>query len=593
MSRNVSIISCKGYKYIRVCESYRNAQGQPRSKVIENHGRLDAALTKDPDYVVKLKERVARENEAARAARFKALEDDAQTRIRRLQRTASGEPDYSCVKPLNIGAALIRQVWKDLALPQVFRYLQSKSKIEYSYDKAAFLLSSERILHPGSKRNTFYGRDRSIVPFDEISDINVIYRVLDRLSQDKANIVRHLNREINKRLNRTVTAAFYDVTTYAFESRNADELRNFGLSKDHKVNEVQVVLGLVMDEYGIPIDYDLFEGSTSEFGTMLPMIKRIRHDYDLKKLVVVADRGLNSNENLLQLRDLQCDFVIAQKIKNCAEEQQAIVLDSANWQSVLTDDDGVVISYKTLDVKKEIYETRVSPKTGRKYKVGKPIDELDVRWIVSYSRSRAKKDNSDIDRAVEKARKALANGTNLLKARGYRSLIDIPKGEGTPKLDLEKIAEARKWAGYYAVCTNLKAESSQDVMAIYRNLWRIEDCFRVSKSMLETRPCFVWTPEHIRGHFMSCYISLVLEKYMAHVLQSHSTEFTAEKICRALRSAIVVYDDDVQYPQYQRAYETETGFDEMLRIFGLEPPLRREDKRSLAKKLRLKEISAG
>ena len=101
---------------------------------------LDAALAKDPDYVVKLKERVSRENEAARAARFKALEDDAQTRIRRLQKTAGGEPDYSCVKPLNIGAALIRQVWKDLALPQVFRYLQSKSKIEYSYDKAALFL---------------------------------------------------------------------------------------------------------------------------------------------------------------------------------------------------------------------------------------------------------------------------------------------------------------------------------------------------------------------------------------------------------------------------------------------------------------------
>ena len=92
---------------------------------------------------------------------------------------------------------------------------------------------------------------------------------------------------------------------------------------------------------------------------------------------------------------------------------------------------------------------------------------------------------------------------------------------------------------------------------------------------------------------MSCYISLVLEKYMVHVLQSHSKDFTAEKICRAMRTAIVVYDDDVQYPQYQRAYEAESGFDEMLRIFGLEPPLRREDKRSLSKKLRLKEISAG
>ena len=92
-----------------------------------------------------------------------------------------------------------------------------------------------------------------------------MYRVLDRLAEDKEAIVKHLNREISSRLNRTVSAAFYDVTTYAFESRKEGELRQFGLSKDHKVNEVQVVLGLVMDAFGIPIDYELFPGSTSEF----------------------------------------------------------------------------------------------------------------------------------------------------------------------------------------------------------------------------------------------------------------------------------------------------------------------------------------
>lgn len=244
----------------------------------------------------------SKENEAERQAKQKQIEDSAQERIRRLEAMAAATPDYSCAKLLNLGNALLRHVWQDdLNLSQVFRYLQSKSSVEYSYDKAAFLLSSRRILHPASKKKTFEQRFDDIVP-SGVEDLNTVYRVLDRLSEDKKAIIRHINRQINKKLDRRISVAFYDVTTYAFESRTVDGTRNFGLSKDHKVNEVQVVLGLVIDEYGIPLDYDLFEGNTSEFSTMLPVIKRIKKTYKLGSLTVVADRGLNSNENLTELK---------------------------------------------------------------------------------------------------------------------------------------------------------------------------------------------------------------------------------------------------------------------------------------------------
>lgn len=104
-----------------------------------------------------------------------------------------------------------------------------------------------------------------------------------------------------------------------------------------------MVLGLVMDEHGIPIDYDLFPGNTSEFSTMIPMIERIRKDYNLTKLVVVADRGLNSNENLSELRKMGCDFVLAQKIRNCKQEQRDQILDDTGWEHVISEQDGVVL----------------------------------------------------------------------------------------------------------------------------------------------------------------------------------------------------------------------------------------------------------
>ena len=592
MSKHVAIVTTQGRKYVRVVESYRNADGKPRSRLLENHGNLDVLEQEDPDYLKNLRARVAAENEAVRKARLEELDNSAQTRIRKLEQSQKGA-DYSCAARLKLGAAVIRQVWKDdLNLPQVFRYLQSKRKIEYSYDKAAFLLCSQRIVSPGSKKKAFEERGSSIVPFDGIADNNVVYRVLDRLAEDKEAIVKHLNREISSKLNRTVSAAFYDVTTYAFESRKEGELRQFGLSKDHKVNEVQVVLGLVMDAFGIPIDYELFPGSTSEFGTMLPMIRRIKTAYDLKTLIVVADRGLNSNENLLGLKDIGCDFVLAQKVKNSTKELRKQILDDGNWDETVMDGDEIVCRYKTMDLSKTVFETKISKTTGRKYQSSKKVDSLDVRWIVSHSQSRANKDNSDIDRAVEKAKKALRGRGSLTSSRGYRSLIKVPKGEGEPSLDMKKIEEARRWAGYYAVCTNLKTKSSQDIMKIYRNLWRIEDCFRVSKTTLEARPCFVWTDSHVRGHFASCFISLVIEKYMQHVLKQKIRDITCDEINAALRGAEVALDDgNPQMPLYLRLYPKEGRFDSILRAFSLEPPCHYETAQSLCKKLRLKDIA--
>ena len=591
MTRHVVVSNIKGHPYVRVCESYRNAQGKPRSRTIENHGRLDICKKDAPDFLEKLRARVAQENEAARKAKGQLIENAAQGRIRRLEAVASPE-NTEGAKVLNIGVALLRQIWKeDLRLTELFRYLQSKTSIEYSYDKAAFLLSAHRILDPSSKKKTFESRKSNIIPCD-IEDINVVYRVLDRLCEDKQAIVRHINRQINKKLNRSITVAFYDVTTYAFESRQPGELLEFGLSKDNKVNEVQVVLGLVMDDNGIPIDYDVFPGNTSEFGTMLPMIKRIKEAYAIETLIVVADRGLNSNENLAGLRDLGCDFVLAQKVRNCTAEQKKSILNDGNWEDTVLGDDGEVLTrYKTIEQKKTLFETKIHPVTGKKVRSSKKIGELDVQWIVSYSNSRATKDNTELDRAIDKAEKAIQNNSALKSSRGYKALIKTPKGRGKPELNEEKISDARTWAGYYAVCTNLTCKTSQEIMRIYRNLWRIEDCFRVSKTALETRPCFVWTTAHVKGHFLSCFISLVIEKYMHHVLKEKLGNITTNEINTALRTACLAYDDaNPQMPLYLRLNVTSSRFDEMLNVFNLKAPGYYETAATLRKKLRLKSI---
>ena len=592
MSKHVSIGLSNGKKYVRILESYRGADHKPHSVHIESRGLLSDLLKKDPNYVENLRKELREENRKEREAKLLALDTRRLERVQKLDEILQGKPDYGFAKTFNIGSALLREVWvNDLNMPQVFRYLQKKSKIEYSYDEAAFLLCSQRILRPASKKKTFEMRDSDIIPFS-IDDINVFYRVLDRLSEDKHNIIRHINREISKRIKRKITVAFYDVTTYAFESRRADELKDFGLSKDHKVNEVQVVLGLVMDENGIPIDYDLFPGNTSEFGTLLPMIKRVKKDYGIKKLTVVADRGLNSNENLVGLKKIGCDFVIAQKLRNCSDEQKALVLSDTEWENTVDENGEILYKFKKIDVTKSIFETHINPETGKKSQSSKPTGTLDVQWVVSYSQARAKNDIDELERSIEKAKKAIQTRSSLTTSRGYRALIKTPKKAGKLELNEEKIAEARRWAGYYAVCTNLENKTSKEIMKMYRNLWRIEDCFRVSKTTLEARPCFVWTEEHIKGHFMSCFISLVIEKYLRYVLKKKIDGITNDEINEALRTANVAYDNgDPTTPIYLRLYSPEGRFDDMLRAFSLEPPQRYETAKSLKKKLKLQSIA--
>ncbi len=595
MPKFIAYTKSGGHTYVRVCSNSREGDGNPHFKHLESHGNLEKLKEKDPNYLEKLQKRLDKENELERKTKLEAFETDAQERIKKMKALLQDKEDYSGAKLLHLGNALLYRVWvEDLNMSRLFYYLKGKSKINYSYDDAAFFLCSQRILRPASKKKTFENRGTDIMP-SSIEDLNVVYRVLNRLSEDKKTIVRHINREINKKLERDITVAFYDVTTYAFESRMADGLREFGLSKDHKVNEVQVVLGLVMDKNGIPIDYDLFPGNTSEFGTLLPMIKRIKKDYGLEKLTVVADRGLNSNENLVNLKKIGCDFVIAQKIRNCTEEQKALILSNDNWEKLVVGEDGEVLCrYKKLDIKKPIFKTGVSPKTGRKTQSSKSTGTLDVRWIVSYSQARAKSDLADLDRAVEKAKKLIQSRSSLATNHGYKALITVPKGQGKPELNEVKIADARRWAGYYAVCTNLTAETSEEIMAIYRNLWKIEDCFRVSKTTLEARPCFVWNAERIKGHFLSCFISLVIERYLLYVLKQKITGITNDEINDTLRHACVAYDNaNVESSIYIKLEERPNRFDEMLGAFSLEKLAHHETARDIQRKLKLPSVYRG
>ena len=591
MPVNVSIVKNGNHQYIRVCQSYRNEKGQPTSRVIENHGRLDLALAKDPQYVEKLRERVKQQNDLEKKAKIELIEKQAAETMQQYQNLASDKNNTQSFHCLNIGMTIVKKLWNDLSLPAIFRYLDRNSRARYSYNDLVFYLCMSRILAPGSKLKNFYDKDDYILDFNQdISNLRVLYRVLDRLSQDKTSLVPSLGHQVGKLTGRKITAAFYDVTTYEFESQSQSELKDFGLSKANKVNEVQVVMGLLMDENGIPVDYELFRGNTSEFGTLCPIIERLKQTYHLQKVVVVADRGLNSNENLSKLVEMKCDFVIAQKIKNLGREMgEKVRTDPWDGVHVDTQTGEVLYQWRKMEVEKPLYETTIDPASGKKTdNRNKETGKLSVTWLVTCSEARAHKDLADLNRKIEKAQKALSSKQSLTSAKGYKGLIKVPKGQGKPELNLEKIRKERQWAGYYAICTNLSDKKHDEIMKQYRQLWRIEDCFRTSKSYLEARPCFVWTDEHINGHFLSCYISLVIEKLAMHLLKQKLPEMTEERFLSAIRQAQVLPLNTDPLNLVYLKVDCNKDFDQICEAMGLGVLSRCESRAGLHKKLKIK-----
>lgn len=591
MPVNVSIVKNGNHQYIRVCQSYRNEKVQPTSRVIENHGRLDLALLKDPQYVEKLRERVKQQNELEKKTKIELIAKQAAETMQQYRNLARDKANTESFHCLNIGMSIVKKLWNELSLPATFRYLDRHSRAHYSYNDLVFYRCMSCILAPGSKLKNFYDKDDYILDFNQdISNLRVLYRVLDRLSQDKTSLVHFLGHQVGKLTGRKITAAFYDVTTYEFESQSQSELKDFGLSKANKVNEVQVVMGLLMDENGIPVDYELFKGNTSEFSTLCPIIERLKQTYDLQKVVVVADRGLNSNENLSKLLEMKCYFVIAQKIKNLGQQVgEKVRTDPWDGVHVDTQTGEVLYQWRKMEVEKPLYETTIDPASGKKtVNRNKETRKLSVTWLVTYSEARAHKDLANLNRKIEKAQKALSSKQSLTSAKGYKGLIKVPKGQGKPELNLEKIRKERQWAGYYAICTNLSDKKHDEIMKQYRQLWRIEDCFRTSKSYLEARPCFVWTDEHINGHFLSCYISLVIEKLAMYLLKQKLPEMTEERFLSAIRQAQVLpLNTDPLNPVYLKV-DCNKDFDQICEAMGLGVLSRCESRAGLHKKLKIK-----
>jgi len=544
----------KGYEVVTVREdTHIPGTKKKKTTIIRRVGKLSELTAEDPGFLEKFKAQVREETIALKEAE-KPITLSLPNGI--ISTPSDVTASYS------FGHAIVNKMWQILGL-DVFLEKESGKRNAGQVKNAVYYLVAHRCSSPDSIRASVLDQER----FAGINPIglDVFYSVLDVLSEQKEALVEHLCTFFKKKTTRKEDIACYDVTTYAFESTKWGTLRLFGFSKAHKNNEVQVVMGLLIDNNGIPITYELFPGNTMDQNTLKDALTRLKDFHHLDSITVVTDRGMNSNDNLLFLHGSGYHFVVSYTLKRSKQEfRDAVFNDETPWAVEQYDGKTGQLTYASKILKQMVeakveltaeevevlkVQRKLEKKRGRCPKYKKEKIEANVH--VTYSMKRADKDAGDRNRMLVRLKDKLENPGKLKAAlmRGGNQYLQMDVDTDAATLDEAKILNAAKFDGYYAVVTDRLDLTTEDVMHIYRGQWKIEESFRILKTDLQARPVFVWTDEHIKGHFAMCYISLCIMRYLQYLMEENGwlVVLSAEEIMKAIFEPLVLLQGD--YPR--------------------------------------------
>ncbi len=496
------IVKAKGHQYLQVLESYRE-EGRAKHRVLANLGNVEA-LVGSPG-LVGLAEKLL---EIAGAPSLRA-EDLVET------------------ARLGYGHVAYQKLWRRLGIDKLLAGAARGRRIRFDLGAAVFLMTADRLLSPRSKL-ACHGAQGSYTGLGPEVDLNHLYRALDVLAEEKENLEEALFAAQRDLFNARVSVALYDVTTFHFESVRADGLRDFGFSKACKFNEVQVVLGLLTDEAGRPVGYDLFPGNTFDGKTLLTALDKLKKRFEIKEVIIAADAGINSAENLLAIERAGYRFVVATPLRKAPAEVKNAALDPEGYHEVPGGEPGEALRIKTIEGRTRII-------TGKDESGARTQTPLATRVVCTWSSKRAEKDRRDRDRLVEKAC-AIEEKTPMDDRRGHRRYVKTDGATRAAGLHTARIEADAQWDGYHAIETNDTTLASAQLLDVYRQLWRIEQSFRIMKTTLETRPIFHWTPRRIHGHFVLCFLAFLLERTLEITLREKEIDASPDAIARALRS---------------------------------------------------------
>jgi transposase len=472
-----------------------------------------------------------------------------------------------------MGQSVLSVIYHELEIDQFLNNRRARWGMKANLEAIFKLLVFGRIIAPDSKYSTWLLREKFLLGNSEFSDDDV-YRTFPFLDEVSNDLQVHMHKKIKERYGRDTSLMYYDVTNFFFEIDDPDEdetdadgtlvegLRKRGCSKEHRPLPI-VQMGLFMDNEGIPVSYGKFPGNNNDVTTFLPMMKRTRDEFELNKMIYVADKGMMSGTNVCNILAQRQGYIISRSARKLDAETRAWLLSDDGYSdtaedfsnSVLADElvrqglkppKGMDKDGTTRTVVRRVKSRLVvaSEKTSVTFDDDKKVSvRVNTRQVAFWSRKYQVKARIDRTEAIENAKR---NGTvfNGHAANKYfrKESYDSETGEilkdvaHARMLDEELIKKDEELDGYYIIETNVigtedgeppwegrarfrdtdllfelnRKVSDGDIVDMYRELWKIEESFKVTKSYLETRPMFVRKPKSIEAHILTCFVALLI-----------------------------------------------------------------------------------
>ena len=448
-------------------------------------------------------------------------------------------------RSFNGGYLFLQQIYHELGLDKICRSITNKYKFSFDLNSILSRLIYGRVIFPASKLATQQLSERFIEP--PHFDVHHIYRALEVLAKESDFSQAELYKNSLKISERKTGILYYDCTNYFFEIEQAEGLKQYGFSKEHKPNPI-VQMGLFMDGDGIPLAFSITEGNTNEQVTLKPLEEKILSDFDLSKFVVCTDAGLASTANRKFNDKGNRAFITTQSLKKLKMHLKEWALDPKNWH-ISGDKKRYDLSIfdpkgdktETASDAHEVFET-YKDKIFYKERWIKE-DGLEQKFIVTFSLKYREYQRNIRTSQIERAEKLIKNNPQKLKKTNqndfkrfisktnFTSEGEIAENESL-SINTSLISQEEIYDGFYGICTNLEDDAAE-IIKVNSRRWEIEECFRIMKSEFKARPIYLSRDDRITAHFITCFISLIIYRLLEKKLDN---KFTCHEIIDGLRS---------------------------------------------------------
>ena len=538
----------KNYTFYYVQKSYRTNDGKCSTKNVERLGTIEDLKARfgDCDPVGEARKYVAELTAAEKASCTPVMVGYSPTAL-----IGKGEQ-----RSYNGGYLFLQKIYYELGLDYVCKKIEKKHRNRFDLNGILSRLLYTRLLYPGSKLSSLEDSRKFFEQPGE--DIHHVYRALSLLATEFNEVQAEVYRRSLRLGKRDTGVVYYDLTNYFFEWEEEGGIVQYGHSKEGRPLPI-VQMGLFVDREGFPLAMCVEPGNTAETLTLKPMEEMLQEKFGLSKMIVCTDAGLSSYENRKNDAVSDRSFITVQSVRKMNRKLQEWSLEASGWHVQGSEE---VFDLTEVNAEKH-YDTLFYKERWDQVKM-QTGEILEMRYIVTFSFKYrdylSYVRNRQIDRALVLLESGRANTERKKSPNDAKRFIKTEycteDGELAQvknfSLNQEMIDQEARFDGFYCICTDL-AGPAAEIIRLNSGRWVVENDFRITKTDMDARPVYLKRDDRIKAHFLTCFLALLIYKYLEKKINRGGMHFTTREILGTLRDMNFLSVDGEGYiPAYER-----------------------------------------